>query len=107
MNDWLETLKAECARDGSSQAAVARRLKLSSTTINQVIHGVYQGDMVRIEAIVRGELMNATVVCPVAGEITTSRCQTTQKLPFAATNPQRVALWGACRNGCPHSRIRK
>lgn len=107
MSDWLQALAAACEAPESSQAAIARRLGISASTVNQVLHGKYQGDMARIEALVRGELMDETLICPVAGEITKSRCQGIQKLPKAATNPQRLALWHACRNGCPHSRIRK
>lgn len=49
--------------------------------------------------------MHATVACPVAGELRMHHCLQNQRMPFAATNPQRVRLYRACRAGCPHSRL--
>lgn len=105
MSSWVEALRAECAR--TSQARTARRLGISASTVNQVLNGTYKADAARIEERIRGELMNERVLCPVMGEISKRKCVDVQALPFAATNPQRVALYKACRSGCPHSSLRE
>jgi DNA-binding transcriptional regulator YdaS (Cro superfamily) len=105
MSDWSAALREECEK--TSQVAVARRLGISASTINQILKGVYKGNLTRFETLVRGELMRETVVCPVMGEITKRRCHDEQRRPFAVTNPVRVAVWRACRDGCPHSTIRE
>lgn len=46
-----------------------------------------------------------TVHCPILGELAADRCLTTQLEPFSAANPLRVALYRACRGGCPNSRL--
>ncbi len=100
--DWIEALRDECER--TSQRRAAERLAISPSTINQVLNGTYKAKTGRIEERVRGELMNKTLECPVLGEITTRSCQDWQAKPFAATNPTRVAVYKACRAGCPHFR---
>lgn len=100
--DWIVVL-AECC-EHSSQTAVARQLGVSASFVNQVLKGVYKGNLSRIEARVRGTLMRETLICPALGEITKRKCVDEQSRPFAATNPQRVAVYKACRGGCPHFR---
>jgi len=99
-SDWLEVLRAECAR--STQTQVAKRLRVSATMICRVLRGTYPSDTSRLEARVRGELMNRTVECPVNGQILTSRCADEQRRPFAATSPNRVQTYFACRK-CEHA----
>jgi hypothetical protein len=106
--DWARALAEACDRDG--QASVARQLHVSATMVSQVRRGLYgregrQGDLTRIEALVRGKYMGLTVDCPVLGEIGKNLCVANQKLPLRTTSRQHVALYRACRSGCPHSRI--
>ena len=108
MNDWLETLRSACA--ASSQSAIARQLKQSdgypsAALLNQVLKGSYRGRTDRLQAIVEGELMGQTVVCPVLGSISRSDCEAHQTRKFGYTNPQRVRLYRACRSGCPNSKL--
>ena len=101
MNDnWLQALAERCLE--TTQADVARRLGVSPALVNRVLKGSYPGDMGRIEALVRGTFMNSSVECPVLGAISRRRCLDEQHRPFAPTNPQRVALYRACRNECPN-----
>lgn len=100
--DWIAALRAECQR--TSQARTAARLGVSAAMVNQVLRGRYQGKTANIEARVRGELMRATVECPILGEISTRQCLDEQSRPFAATNPIRVLLYRACRT-CPHRSV--
>lgn len=91
---WIAALRAACEQ--SSQAKVGRRLGLSASTINQVLKGTYPSGLDRIRGLVEGELLGATVVCPVLGEIPRNRCLEHQRRPFAATSPMRVQLYHAC-----------
>ena len=105
--DWIEILAAECAR--TSQKRAANLIGYSTPTVNQVLKGTYnkgrKGGMSAGELAVKGALMRMTVDCPVIGALPANRCLEYQRLPFAATNPQRVQLYRACRSGCPHSRL--
>jgi len=99
--EWILVLAEHC--DHSSQKAVADQIGYSSAVVNQVLSGRYSGDMGAVEQAVKGALLNTTVSCPVAGDLPAHRCLEYQRLPFAATNPQRIALYKACRT-CPHNR---
>jgi DNA-binding transcriptional regulator YdaS (Cro superfamily) len=98
---WLRVLHEACSVHG--QRRIAERLRVSQSALNQVLNGKYKAKLDKIEARVRGELMQETVLCPALAEISKRRCQDEQRRPFAATNPQRVAVYRACRSGCPLS----
>ena len=99
--EWITALRAECAR--TSQTKAAARLGVSGSVVNQVLKGSYNGDLVRVQGLVEGVLMDATVDCPVLGELPRNRCLDNQRRPFSATNPTRVALFHACPV-CPNRR---
>jgi hypothetical protein len=99
-DDWLAVLRKAVEREGLR--VIANRLRRSKAAISGVVNGTYKASTDRIEERVRGELMNKTHECPVLGEISPARCQDEQAKPFAATNPTRVAVYKACRAGCPH-----
>ena len=101
--NWLTALAEECKRQ--SQAKVASRIGYSAATVSQVLKGVYKGDLKAVEDAVTGALLGANVTCPVMGAIAKNKCLEYQRLPFAATSPQRAQLYQACRAGCPNSRI--
>lgn len=102
MNEpWIELLHASCRM--ASQASVARKVGYSGAVISQVLSGTYTGDLARVQAAVEGALMNTTVECPVLGTISRAKCIAIQRQPFTPTNPTNVALYRACRSGCPHS----
>lgn len=98
--DWVLLMAQAC--DRSSQAAVAKRLGVSSAMVNQALKRTYTGAYTTLEARVRGELMGKTHLCPVLGEITTRQCLDEQARKFQPTNPQRIQVWRACNGGCPH-----
>ena len=101
-DDWLAVLRQAVERDGLRK--VALQLGRSKSAISGVLSGTYKADTKRIEERVRGVLMNKRHECPVLGEISPAVCQDEQARPFAATNPTRVAVYKACRGGCPHFR---
>lgn len=103
--DWLETLREAVAK--TSQRRVVEALRggngyPSETLLSQVLSGKYKGRTERLQRLVEGHYLGCTVDCPVLGEITRDRCDHEQRKPFYATNPQRVALFRACR-GCEHN----
>jgi hypothetical protein len=100
---WIVTLAEACAR--SSQSSVAKDIGYSAPTVSQVIGNSYNGDLGRIEQIVRDVLMHETIRCPIMGEMANSVCLSWQKKPFATTSSHRIRMYQACRSGCPQSRI--
>jgi hypothetical protein len=100
---WLERLRAECGRISQSKVSVV--IGYSPAVVNQVLKGTYKGDLKAVQKAVEGALMGATVKCPVLGALASNRCLEIQGQPFAATSPTRVALYRACRAGCPNSRL--
>jgi hypothetical protein len=92
---WIKELKIEC--DKASQRAVAKKMGYSATTINMVLNGYYLGDLNAIENAFNGAFKNKTINCPILGEIAVNACQKHQKQKFSANNPQRVAIYRACR----------
>ena len=98
--DWVRMLASAC--DTANQKKVATRLGISGTMVNQVIGGVYQGNLANLETRVRGEMMAATLDCPVLGAISTRDCLDHHTRKFATTNPLRRMLANACQN-CPHN----
>jgi len=94
--DWIEVLREAC-KPPSSQADVARRLGVSRTMVSLALQGRYEGNLGRLESLVRGTFMAETVDCPVMGIISRRTCLDEQTRPFAPTNPQRVQVWRACR----------
>ena len=103
--NWLMALKTACA--DTSQAAVARRLGVSPSTINQVLKGVYKGNVSRIQTLIEGCYLQHTVPCPIAGDIPKQKCleHQTRDPRMATVNPLYSRLYRACRSGCPFSRL--
>lgn len=99
--EWVSVLAAECARIG--QPAVAQRVGMSVSVINEVLRCKYKGRTDRVGERVKGALMGKTVDCPVLGELARDACISKQDLPFAATNPERVRLFRMCPK-CPNYR---
>lgn len=98
--DLMKLLNQKVAE--SSQAHVARLLNISDSALSQLRSGSYKGTPDAILQRVREVFGNETVRCPVLGEIALGRCAEKRKQTFAATNPQRVALWRACQT-CPQN----
>lgn len=99
-DDALQALRALCAT--TTQAQVARRLDVSEASVSGALKGRYIGNVDRLAERIRGELLNATVCCPVLGAITTRICQDEREKPFHSANPVRVRLWRECQH-CPHN----
>lgn len=101
--DWVLVLAEACTRD--SQSAVAKKVGYSAPTISAVLGNTYKGNLPKVEAAVRWYLIGDTVPCPVLGAILKTECQDWQAKPYAATSSHRVAMFRACRDGCPHSSL--
>ena len=100
---WVVLLAEHC--DMGSQQAVAEKLGYSPAVVNQVLKRSYKGSYATVEKAVRGAFAGDTVICPVLGEMPAQKCLQHQRQPFANTNPIRVKLYRACRQGCPNSRL--
>ena len=100
---WLEILKREVLNQGMTK--VAEKLGVSKATVSQVVNGKYKASTKTIQVRVEGAFMASVVECPILGEIPVNKCLEHQNKKFAATNHIRVALFKACRNGCPNSKL--
>ncbi|WP_421793423.1 helix-turn-helix domain-containing protein [Hydrocarboniphaga effusa] len=98
---WMDVLRK--AVEASSQGAVGERIGYSGSAVSAVLGGKYTASLKAFQKAVEGGLMNSKVRCPVLEDIPQNECLKHQRRPFAATNPRRVALYRACRTGCPHS----
>lgn len=101
--DWVRELAREATR--TTATAAAKRLGYCLAVLSHVFARNYRGDISRVEAKVRGALMNETVVCPILGEIGRDHCLDQQKMGRTGASSIRAKLYRACRNGCPHSRF--
>lgn len=103
--DWVVTLAEAC--NAETQAAIGKRLAYSGSTVSQVLSNTYQnGDLARVEAVVRGALMSETVLCPAMNTgIGRDVCLGWQKRPFSTASANAVRMYQGCRSGCPNSRI--
>lgn len=102
---WIVLLAEEC--DRASQKKVADAIGYSTAVVNQVLKHRYSGDLTAVEQAVRGAYLNATVACPVLGDLELHRCLAHQRAKFADTNNARVRLYHACHGGCPNARNSK
>lgn len=84
-----------------TQVAVAERLGVSAAAVNQLLKGTYRGDIDSMEKRIRGEFLQATVRCPVLGELNAKDCLDEQRRKPMFTNPLRVRLARACAK-CPN-----
>lgn len=104
-DDWLAVLATACA--ASSQKKVADRLGVSSTVVNQCLHGKYSGDTARVADLVERVLIQRRVQCPVLGDIPAEDCRAHQRRPYTPFNATLATLYRACRNRCPNSQLKK
>jgi len=87
-------------RGQGGQSRVAAELGYSPGAISQVLSGKYQGDIGNILTRVEEVYGGTTVDCPGLGyEIPLDTCAQWRRMgkTFAATNPQRVAMYKACK----------
>jgi hypothetical protein len=100
--EWVSLL-AEAA-DAHSLSGAGKLIGNSGALVSNVLNNKYPGDLEGVERRVRGALMGETVICPRLDEMARNVCLDWQKKPFAATSSLRVAMYYACRGGCPHFR---
>lgn len=99
--DVKAALTAACKRVGYSQAKVAAELNVSGAVVSQLLRDRYLGDVPTLASRIRGKYMAETVQCPVMGTLGRNHCLDYQRRPLAFTNPQRAALFRACKT-CPN-----
>lgn len=93
--------------DATTGAAAAKAIEMSPATFSHLIgRKVEKHNVEKIYAKIRGALLGETVECPRKGTMSRNTCLRWQDKPFAATSADRVAMWHACRSGCPHSRLK-
>lgn len=101
--DWVAEL-ADYA-DAKRLKGAAEKLGCSTAVVSTVIANKYAGDVGRIEEMVRGAIMGATVDCPIKGDMTRDVCLSWQRKPYVLSSSARAEMYRACRSGCPHSKL--
>ncbi|WP_321276951.1 helix-turn-helix transcriptional regulator [Thiomicrorhabdus indica] len=97
---WFIALQNACQT--ASQKQVADQCGISSTAVNQVLKGVYKGNLENVKEKISGALLKHSVICPVLDEITVDVCARYRKQGYLPTNPLRVQLYRACQT-CPNN----
>lgn len=97
--EWVKFLAEAC--DETSLRKVAGKLDVSPASVSLAISGKRK-NLEFIRCKVEVELMITIVACPVLGVLDVNTCLREQARSFISTNPLRVQLYRACRNGCPH-----
>lgn len=101
--DWVLVLAEQC--DRTSQKKAGETIGYSNTVINQVLKKSYKGDLSAVEKSVRGAYLNATVFCPILGDLALHHCLRYQRAKYSPHNQLRVRLYAACNGGCKHSKV--
>ncbi|MGF3022623.1 transcriptional regulator [Methylobacterium aquaticum] len=102
--DWVIAL-AEACRD-KSQTRAAQQLGVSPSQVSQILANKYGASLDNMAEKVRGAFLGFEVECPRKGAMRRDVCLQWQAKPFAATSADRVAMYRACRSGCPNSRLK-
>lgn len=110
MSDWIDRLRAETTKPGSSQRIVADRIGYSPSAISSVLKGKYKGPLENIRDAFELKFGIESVDCPVLGEVMVSRCLKEQRITGSRANRIRVALNRHCptcrynrKNGGDHA----
>lgn len=98
--DWVQALALACRN--SSQAKVAKKLKISAPVVSQTLNNRYPGDLAMVERRVRGALMGAIIQCPELGTMPVNECEEWKRRAKTRvnTNTARVQMLRACTR-CP------
>ena len=101
--EWIVALAEEC--DRSSQREVAKVIGYSDAVVSMVLRNRYQGDMGAVEQAVSGALLDATVECPMVGDMFSDVCLDWQRKSktVTPTSTWQVRMYEACRT-CPNRR---
>ncbi len=93
--------------DAGTADGAARVVGISAGAVSNVLRRKVENyDLPKIFGKIRGALMGETVECPRKGSMSRQVCLQWQDKPFATTSADRVAMFRACRSGCPHSRLK-
>lgn len=99
----LELLRQQ-KEAGKSQTRIADEVGVSPAAISLLLKGTYPGDIEAMcERIISAYSSDEVYCHALAERITVRDCAEWCRKPFAATNPQRVRMFRACRE-CPNRR---
>lgn len=83
-------------KETGSKKAAASRIGIDRASVSTLLANKYPANIARMEQKIMAYC--ATIECPVLGMIESAECQKQREMPFISSNPQRVALYRACRN---------
>lgn len=97
--EFIRVLASVVAESGSKKAA-GDRLGVDRASVSTLLANKYPASTVAMEQKIMA--YTTTRKCPILGEIDNKSCQKNREMPFISSNPQRVALYRACRT-CKHN----
>lgn len=87
-------------RSEGSRAAAAKKIGVSRASVSTLLAGQYPS--ASTDRMEKRIMIHAVVACPLLGQLSAADCLANRQQSFSPTNPQRVALYRACRN-CQHN----
>ncbi|WP_372502362.1 hypothetical protein P7L66_13110 [Tistrella mobilis] len=93
--DWVRALAS--AAQTRTANAVAYQIRYDPMVVHRVLRRTYDGSYARVEAAVRGLIIQA-VDCPVLGRIDETRCRRIRTDPRPPTSSHlAIQTWRACK----------
>ncbi|MAY42611.1 MULTISPECIES: hypothetical protein [unclassified Neptuniibacter] len=92
--EFIRVLASVVDQSGSKKAA-ADRLGVDRASVSTLLANKYPANTTAMEQKIMA--FNQAHECPILGEIDSKLCQKNRQQPFISSNPQRVALYRACR----------
>lgn len=97
--EFIRVLANAVDKAGSNQAA-ADQIGINRASVSTLLANKYPANTAKMEEKILA--FNTGKQCPVLGQISGDECQKKREQKFVSSNPQRVALYRACRQ-CEHN----
>ncbi|MBU2967085.1 hypothetical protein Q4508_12450 [Amphritea sp. 2_MG-2023] len=91
---------AQLVRETGSKKAAAACIGIDRASVSTLLANKYPANIRRMEQKIMA--YRTAVECPILGTIDSGECQKQRQMPFISSNPQRIALYRACRS-CPRN----
>lgn len=92
--EFIRVLASVVTESGSKKAA-GDRLGVDRASVSTLLANKYPANTDAMEQKIMA--FTTHLKCPILGELDSKLCQKNRELPFISSNPQRVALYRACR----------
>lgn len=101
--EFIQELARIVSEAGNNKAA-ADLIGINRASVSTLLANKYPAGLDKMERKIMA--FCAGIECPQLGPIDRADCQNNRERPFMSSNPQRIALYRACRS-CPHNPARE